>query len=70
MITASVLVFQLMNTVRMDRDERIAASRVVYSLYLNIVILVRGLPAMHTQLKLIDIGICSTFLGNTDDDED
>ena len=39
-ISAVVLIAQLLKTTKMDRAERIAASRIVYSLAINIVILV------------------------------
>ena len=40
LVTAIILVVQLVKTIQMDKSERIAASRVVYSLGMNFVILV------------------------------
>lgn len=39
-ISVTIIAVQLFKTIKMDRDERIAASRVVYTLGINIITLV------------------------------
>ena len=41
-ISAIVIVVRLLSTTKIDRSERIAASRIVYSLVINTIILVSG----------------------------
>ena len=42
-VSAWVIITQLLRTIKMDRNERIAATRVVYSLGTNTIILVHSL---------------------------
>ncbi|MCJ1439825.1 MAG: hypothetical protein MMC23_000306 [Stictis urceolatum] len=73
-ISAAILTRQLWRTVKMDRDERIAASRVVYSLGVNVLIIVFLLPFWIERLigefpketsKLADIAVTLSGLAHS-----
>ena len=52
LVTAAILIIQLVNTPEMDKSERISATRVVYSLGMNAVILVCVLLELVDDSKL------------------
>ena len=62
LIAAAVITLQLMNTVDIDGDERIAASRVVYSMAINVAIIVSICTNPVLLLLLMPLGSSSALL--------
>lgn len=59
----AIVTVQLLRTVKLDRDERIAASRVVYYLAASTLIMVSSVPTDPTHLELTFPAIRFAFLG-------
>lgn len=49
LVTAAILAIQLVKTVQIDKSERIAATRVVYALGVNVIVLVSKPRALGLQ---------------------